>query len=172
MALRAREARFAAATALLRRFSTSPREANLPIRGCECGSMILQAPSTDVIRIRKYPNRRLYDTSRSTHLTHDEVLAIVRRGLRVQISDSRTETDITNEVLLQILIARDPALVASLPTGVLLSIARSTPESVVGTAGGLTQAPTQATDPARVAATAAASAAVGHVGATSIARAR
>ena len=80
---------------------------------CEAAPMILQAPSTDVIRIRKYPNRRLYDTSRSTHLTHDEVLAIVRRGLRVQISDSRTETDITNEVLLQILIARDPALVAA-----------------------------------------------------------
>jgi polyhydroxyalkanoate synthesis repressor PhaR len=105
----------------------------------EARSMILQAPSTDVIRIRKYPNRRLYDTSRSTHLTHDEVLAIVRRGLRVQISDSRTETDITNEVLLQILISRDPALVAALPTNALLSIARSTPESVSGAASGLAQ---------------------------------
>lgn len=110
--------------------------------------MILQAPSTDVIRIRKYPNRRLYDTSRSTHLTHDEVLAIVRRGLRVQISDSRTETDITNEVLLQILIARDPALVAALPTGTLLAIARSTPENVSGAAAGLAQS----TDPARASA--------------------
>ena len=112
--------------------------------------MILQAPSTDVIRIRKYPNRRLYDTSRSTHLTHDEVLAIVRRGLRVQISDSRTETDITNEVLLQILIARDPALVAALPTNTLLAIARSTVEGVAGVASGLT--PT--TDPARASAAA------------------
>lgn len=110
--------------------------------------MILQAPSTDVIRIRKYPNRRLYDTSRSTHLTHDEVLAIVRRGLRVQISDSRTETDITNEVLLQILIARDPALVAALPTNTLLAIARSTSDGVAGVASGLT--PT--TDPARASA--------------------
>lgn len=99
--------------------------------------MILQAPSSDVIRIRKYPNRRLYDTSRSTHLTHDEVLAIIRRGLRVQISDSRTETDITNEVLLQILIARDPALVAALPTNSLLAIARSTPETVSNAASGL-----------------------------------
>lgn len=120
--------------------------------------MILQAPSTDVIRIRKYPNRRLYDTSRSTHLTHDEVLAIVRRGLRVQISDSRTETDITNEVLLQILIARDPALVAALPTNTLLAIARSTAEGVAGAASGL--APT--TDPAR----ASAASQAGTVGAT------
>lgn len=110
--------------------------------------MILQAPSTDVIRIRKYPNRRLYDTSRSTHLTHDEVLAIIRRGLRVQISDSRTETDITNEVLLQILIARDPALVAALPTNSLLAIARSTPETVSNAAAGLNTV----TDPARASA--------------------
>ena len=99
--------------------------------------MILPAAAQDVIRIRKYPNRRLYDTSRSTHLTHDEVLAIVRRGQRVQISDSRTETDITNEVLLQILIAREPAIVASLPTATLFAIARSTPESASASAGGL-----------------------------------
>jgi len=104
--------------------------------------MILSATSNDVIRIRKYPNRRLYDTSRSTHLTHDEVLAIVRRGQRVQISDSRTETDITNEVLLQILIAREPAIVAALPTAALLSIARSTPESAGAAASGLTESAT------------------------------
>ncbi|MEY3027699.1 MAG: polyhydroxyalkanoate synthesis repressor PhaR [Planctomycetota bacterium] len=101
--------------------------------------MILSAQGQDVIRIRKYPNRRLYDTSRSTHLTHDEVLAIVRRGQRVQISDSRTETDITNEVLLQILIAREPALVAALPTTALLSIARSTPETAASAASALTE---------------------------------
>ena len=100
-------------------------------------TMILPATAQDVIRIRKYPNRRLYDTSRSTHLTHDEVLAIVRRGQRVQISDSRTETDITNEVLLQILIAREPAIVASLPTATLFTIARSTPETAGVAAGNL-----------------------------------
>ena len=96
------------------------------------GPMILSAANTDLIRIRKYPNRRLYDTSRSTHLTHDEVLAIVRRGNRVQISDSRSEADITNEVLLQILVARDPALVSALPTQTLHALARSTPDTVGG----------------------------------------
>ena len=102
--------------------------------------MILPATAQDVIRIRKYPNRRLYDTSRSTHLTHDEVLAIVRRGLRVQISDSRTETDITNEVLLQILIARAPELVSALPTGALLAVARGSAETVSAAAGAFSQA--------------------------------
>ncbi|MBI1304084.1 MAG: hypothetical protein GC172_09895 [Phycisphaera sp.] len=111
--------------------------------------MILQAPTTEAIRIRKYPNRRLYDTSRSTHLTHDEVLAIVRRGLRVQISDSRTETDITNEVLLQILIARAPELVAALPTQTLLAIARATPESVANAAASLASSNGSITDASR-----------------------
>lgn len=101
--------------------------------------MIATAPATDVIRIRKYPNRRLYDTSRSTHLTHDEVLAIVRRGQRVQISDSRTEADITNEVMLQILVARDPSLVASLPTAAILSVARATPEAIGAAHGAFVQ---------------------------------
>lgn len=91
--------------------------------------MIVSAPAHTVIRIRKYPNRRLYDTSRSTHLTHDEVLSIVRRGQQVQISDSRTDADITNEVLLQILISREPSIVSALPTAALLSIARSSPET-------------------------------------------
>ena len=42
-----------------------------------------------------------------------------------------------NEVLLQILIAREPAIVASLPTATLFAIARSTPESASASAGGL-----------------------------------
>ncbi len=92
--------------------------------------MIATSPALDTIKIRKYPNRRLYDTSRSTHLTQDEVLAIVRRGQTIQINDSRTEADITNEVMLQILVSRAPELVAALPTASLLRVARGTPQSV------------------------------------------
>jgi hypothetical protein len=83
----------------------------------------------------------------------------VRRGLRVQISDSRTETDITNEVLLQILIARAPELVAALPTQALLAIARSTPESVANAAAPLSAASGSITDASRSAVSTAQSAA-------------
>ena len=95
--------------------------------------MIANPLAKDTIKIRKYPNRRLYDTSRSTHLTQDEVLALVRRGQTIQINDSRTEADITNEVMLQILVSRAPELVAALPTATVLRVARSTPESVAET---------------------------------------
>ena len=95
--------------------------------------MIANLLAKDTVKIRKYPNRRLYDTSRSTHLTQDEVLALVRRGQTIQINDSRTEADITNEVMLQILVSRAPELVAALPTATVLRVARGTPESVAET---------------------------------------
>lgn len=80
---------------------------------------------SDTIRIRKYPNRRLYDTSRSQHLTHDGVLALIAEGHTVQVTDSRTGTDITNAVLLQIMIERDPAKVGSLPSEIIHRAMRS-----------------------------------------------
>ncbi|MFO0828066.1 MAG: polyhydroxyalkanoate synthesis regulator DNA-binding domain-containing protein [Phycisphaerales bacterium] len=83
------------------------------------------APAPDVIRIRKYPNRRLYDTSRSRHLTHDGVLAIIADGHSVHVSDSRTGTDITNIVLLQILLERDPHRLQALPTALVHRAMRS-----------------------------------------------
>lgn len=81
--------------------------------------------TAEPIRIRKYPNRRLYDTSRSQHLTHDGVLALIAEGRTVQVTDSRSGADITNAVLLQIMIERDPAKVASVPSELLHRAMRS-----------------------------------------------
>ena len=72
-----------------------------------------------LICIRKYPNRRLYDTSRSRHLTHDGVLALIADGRTVQVTDSRTGTDITNAVLLQIMIERDPSRLRAIPSALV-----------------------------------------------------
>ncbi|MSR41225.1 MAG: hypothetical protein EXS10_04905 [Phycisphaerales bacterium] len=83
------------------------------------------AHSEQTIRIRKYPNRRLYDTTRSTHLTHDDVLRLVRSGHRVSISNSSTDADITNSVLLQILVARDPNAIAGIPSDMVFALCRA-----------------------------------------------
>ncbi|MDZ4755054.1 MAG: polyhydroxyalkanoate synthesis regulator DNA-binding domain-containing protein [Phycisphaerae bacterium] len=94
------------------------------------GSGTNGAPSSgrsaaETIRIRKYPNRRLYDTSRSCHLTHDGVLAVLAEGKSVQVTDSRSGADITNSVLLQILIERDPAKIAAIPSALIHRAMRS-----------------------------------------------
>jgi polyhydroxyalkanoate synthesis repressor PhaR len=57
-----------------------------------------------VIVIKKYPNRRLYDTSRSVYINLDQVAELVRAGHEVQVVDAKDGTDRTKETLLQIVL--------------------------------------------------------------------
>lgn len=90
--------------------------------------------SHDPVRIRKYPNRRLYDTSRSRHVTQQEVLDLVLAGRRVEVTDSRSNADITNAVLLQILIDRDSGRIATLPAALVHWAARASHEDLASVA--------------------------------------
>ena len=53
--------------------------------------------------IKKYPNRRLYDTSISTYVTLEDVKKLVLAQEDFQVVDSRSKEDITRSVLLQII---------------------------------------------------------------------
>ncbi|MHB1946573.1 MAG: polyhydroxyalkanoate synthesis repressor PhaR [Gammaproteobacteria bacterium] len=53
--------------------------------------------------IKKYPNRRLYDTTISQYITLDEVKALVLSHTPFKIVDARTDEDMTTYVLLQII---------------------------------------------------------------------
>ena len=59
--------------------------------------------------IRKYANRRLYDTKESRHLTLDEVRDLIVGGERVRVEDATSGDDITRSILLQILVEREEA---------------------------------------------------------------
>lgn len=56
-----------------------------------------------MLTIRKYPNRRLYDTSKSSYITLGDVRALVLSNTDFQVVDSKTEEDLTQIVLLQII---------------------------------------------------------------------
>ena len=53
-----------------------------------------------MIVIKKYPNRRLYNTSTSSYINLEGILALIRDDLTVQIIDSKSHTDVTTETLL------------------------------------------------------------------------
>lgn len=53
--------------------------------------------------IKKYPNRRLYDTERSVYITLNEVHQIVRSGEEFKVVDANSGDDITRSVLVQII---------------------------------------------------------------------
>ena len=58
--------------------------------------------------IKKYPNRRLYDTEVSKYITVADVRALVMKGVKFRVMDT-TEEDITRSILLQIMLEEESA---------------------------------------------------------------
>ncbi len=54
--------------------------------------------------IKKYGNRRLYDTAASRYITLEELAAIVKAGEEVQVADAKTGEDLTTPTLAQIIV--------------------------------------------------------------------
>ncbi len=53
--------------------------------------------------IKRYPNRKLYDTEQSCYVTLDEIASMVKAGVDVRIIDNKTNEDITSVTLAQVL---------------------------------------------------------------------
>lgn len=60
--------------------------------------------ASDRIVIRKYENRRLYDTEHSRYINLDEIARLVRSGREVLVEDARTGEDVTRFVLAQVIL--------------------------------------------------------------------
>lgn len=58
---------------------------------------------TQPIVVRKYENRRLYDTSSSRYVNLPEIAQLVREGAEVQVVDAKSGEDITRVILTQII---------------------------------------------------------------------
>ena len=84
--------------------------------------------SKQLVRIRKYPNRRLYDTTRSTFITTEELYTMVRSGTQVQIVESTTGTDITNIVLITAIIERDPSRICAIQSNIFHQMILGSPD--------------------------------------------
>ncbi len=53
--------------------------------------------------IKKYPNRRLYDTAESRYITLNDVKRLVHEGIGFIVIDRKDDTDITRNILLQVI---------------------------------------------------------------------
>jgi len=56
------------------------------------------------VLLKKYSNRRLYDTEKSIYVTLAEVAGIVRSGRSVEVRDAQTKEDVTAFILTQIIL--------------------------------------------------------------------
>lgn len=59
-----------------------------------------------LIRIKRYSNRKLYDTSQSRYITLTELGEIVRSGANILVIDNDTKADLTDITLTQVLMAQ------------------------------------------------------------------
>jgi polyhydroxyalkanoate synthesis repressor PhaR len=75
------------------------------------------------VLIKKYGNRRLYDTVQSRYITLDDLAAIIRSGAAIKVVEASTERDLTRQVLTQVILERQEAL-EMFPIELLLSIIR------------------------------------------------
>lgn len=69
--------------------------------------------------LKKYSNRRLYDTERSLHVTLPEVAEIIRQGRQIRVLDAKTKEDVTAFILTQVVLEEARNRNALLPTPVL-----------------------------------------------------
>jgi polyhydroxyalkanoate synthesis repressor PhaR len=74
--------------------------------------------------IRKYPNRRYYDATRSQHLTLEDIRLLVRDGYDIRVTDSKTSTDISAKVLAQIILELDGDKIDMFPVALLKRLIR------------------------------------------------
>src|SRR6266513_4915671 len=63
--------------------------------------------SDSVRMIKKYPNRRLYDTANSGYITLADVKQMVLEGINFQVVDAKTNDDLTRTILLQIILEEE-----------------------------------------------------------------
>jgi polyhydroxyalkanoate synthesis repressor PhaR len=75
--------------------------------------------------IKKYPNRRLYDTELSRYITIDDVRGLIAAHARPRIIEQRSGRDITRSVLLQVIAEQELGAGARLSEAFLAELIRS-----------------------------------------------
>jgi len=88
--------------------------------------------SSGKVTIKKYANRRLYDTESSSYITLDRLGAMIREGRDFEVIDAKSGDDITHQVLTQIIVEEEAHGGTMLPVNFL--------RQLIGLYGGSMQA--------------------------------
>jgi polyhydroxyalkanoate synthesis repressor PhaR len=76
------------------------------------------APGSPII-VKKYANRRLYNTLTSAYITLDDLAKMTRDGTEFQVLDAKSDEDITHSILTQIIMDEEARGSTMLPSGFL-----------------------------------------------------
>jgi polyhydroxyalkanoate synthesis repressor PhaR len=85
--------------------------------------------------IKKYPNRRLYDTKTSMYITLADVKKLVVQGEEFQVVDDKTKEDLTRSILLQIILEEETVGAPMFSSDILTQFIRSYGNTMQGMLG-------------------------------------
>lgn len=85
---------------------------------------------SEIMIIKRYGNRRLYNTETRSYVNYQELLKIARSGNDFQVIDSKTDEDVTKSVLIQMILEEEKNNHNILPTPFLFQLLRSNEESL------------------------------------------
>ena len=74
--------------------------------------------------LKKYPNRRLYDTQTSSYITLADVKQMVLEGETFEVRDAKTSDDLTRSILLQIILEEETGGMPMFTTTMLAQVIR------------------------------------------------
>ncbi len=80
--------------------------------------------------IKRYGNRRLYNTETRSYVNYEELAKLIRDGQDVQVIDSTSKEDVTKAVLIQLILEEEKNNKTVLPTPFLFQLLRSREESM------------------------------------------
>jgi polyhydroxyalkanoate synthesis repressor PhaR len=75
--------------------------------------------------IKRYPNRKLYDTAARQYIALDGVAALIRAGAEVQVVDHATGEDLTALILMQIIVEQEKRQSGFLPQALLAGLVQA-----------------------------------------------
>jgi polyhydroxyalkanoate synthesis repressor PhaR len=81
-----------------------------------------ETPASPPVVVKKYANRRLYNTESSSYVTLEDLAAMVRQGRHFVVYDAKSGEDITRSVLTQIIVEEEAKGRNLLPTSFLRQI--------------------------------------------------
>jgi len=87
--------------------------------------------------IKKYPNRRLYDTATSSYITLADVRRMVLEQMPFSVRDAKTNEDLTRSILLQIILDEEAAGVPMFSNEMLAQMIRFYSAAMQGVVGGM-----------------------------------
>jgi polyhydroxyalkanoate synthesis repressor PhaR len=102
-------------------YGTFPAMAKKKTTATDTGTHSGNAP----IVIKRYGNRRLYNTETRSYVNYQELLEIIRTGHDIQVIDSSTKADVTKAVLVQLILEEEKNAKSILPLPFLFQLIRS-----------------------------------------------